>query len=94
MPTGLGALAVLSDELLLGLLSLLPAQSLGRASLASKSLYCFSNHEELWRVLVLEVRFFSSSRLACLLWGCQQEVAPPSSYQVCLCALFSNCCPA
>ena len=55
MCTGLGALAVLSDELLSSILSLLPAKSLARSSLASKSLYCFCNHEDLWRVLVLEV---------------------------------------
>ena len=41
--------------MLLGVLGLLPAQSLAMASLASKSLYCFCNYEELWRVLVLEV---------------------------------------
>lgn len=55
MCTGLGALAVLSDELLSGILGLLPAKSLACSSLASKSLYCFCNHEDLWRVLVLEV---------------------------------------
>ena len=46
---------MLSDDLLLGVLGLLPAQSLALAGLASKSLYCFCNYEELWRVLLLEV---------------------------------------
>ena len=53
---GLGQLNRLSDELLLRVLSQLTANSLGRLSACCKGLYCFANHEDLWRTLVLEVR--------------------------------------
>ena len=52
---GLGALAKLSDELLLAVLGHLPAQSLLQAAAASKALYCFCSHEDLWRALALQV---------------------------------------
>ncbi|CAA6662823.1 unnamed protein product [Spirodela intermedia] len=51
---GLGSLFVLSDELLLDVLSLLPAGDLARLAAVSKSLYVFSTHDPLWRNLVLE----------------------------------------
>lgn len=35
-------------------LSLLPAQALGRLACINKALYCFANHEDLWRALTLE----------------------------------------
>ena len=53
--TGLGAMQVLSDELLLGILAHVDAQALARLALASRSLYCFCNHEDVWRALVLQV---------------------------------------
>jgi F-box-like len=52
---GLGTLSSLEDELVLGILALLDARDLCVLAATSKSLYCFSNHEELWRSLVLEV---------------------------------------
>lgn len=47
-------MSCLKDELLLQVLQLLEARDLGRLAGASKALYCFANHEELWRALVLE----------------------------------------
>lgn len=80
---GLGGLAVLSDELLLGVLGLLPAQSLVMASLASKSLYCFCNYEDLWRVLVLEVSTAAIHASMCAVYakvgyvrGAQSQLRP------------------
>ena len=61
---------MLSDELLLGVLGLLPAQSLAMASIASKSLYCFCNYEDLWRVLVLEVTIAACHPCTCALQAC------------------------
>lgn len=55
-PRGLGRLAQLSDELLLGILYELPAADLQRLALASKALYAFCHYDELWKALVLEVR--------------------------------------
>lgn len=52
---------MLSDDLLLTVLSLLPAKVLLSCSATSKALYCFCNHEELWRALTLQVEF--SNRL-------------------------------
>ena len=46
---------VLSDDLVLEVLGLLPAHVLAAMSLVSKSLYCFSAHEDLWKALVLQV---------------------------------------
>lgn len=52
--TGLGNLHVLSDELVLDILGLLDAPHLGVLATVSKSFYVFSNHEPLWRNLVLD----------------------------------------
>ena len=52
--TGLGKLRNLDDELLMQVLSLLPADSLGRLACVNRALYCFSNHDDLWRALTLE----------------------------------------
>lgn len=52
--TGLGKLRNLDDELLMQVLSLLPADSLGRLACVNCALYCFSNHDDLWRALTLE----------------------------------------
>lgn len=52
---GLGKLKALPDELLIQVLSLLSAESLGRLTCVNRALYCFSSHEELWRALTLEV---------------------------------------
>ena len=53
---GLGDLAVLSDELLLDIFAALPAKALAAAGSASRALYCFCAHDDLWRTLALEVR--------------------------------------
>jgi len=51
---GLGRLAVLDDGLLLQVLELLPHGTLGCLAVASRALYCFANHEDLWKALVIE----------------------------------------
>lgn len=55
LTVGLGRLSVLDDDILLSILGALPADALAALSLSSKALYCFSNHEELWKALVLQV---------------------------------------
>lgn len=52
--TGLGNLHTLSDELVLDILGFLDSTSLGVLASVSKSFYVFTNHEPLWRNLVLE----------------------------------------
>lgn len=52
--TGLGNLQTLTDELVLEILGFLGGSHLGVLSTVSKSFYVFSNHEPLWRNLVLE----------------------------------------
>ena len=52
---GLGLLSHLCDEVVLDLLSALPAASLASIACCSKALYCFCGHEELWKALVLNV---------------------------------------
>jgi hypothetical protein len=52
--SGLGRLRTLDDELLMQVLALLPAETLGRLACVNRALYCFSNHEDLWRALTLE----------------------------------------
>ncbi|PON40808.1 LRR-domain containing protein [Trema orientale] len=52
--TGLGNLRTLTDELVLDILGLLGGTHLGVLATVSKSFYVFSNHEPLWRNLVLE----------------------------------------
>lgn len=47
---------MLDDGLLLQVLELLPPDALGRLAVASRVLYCFANHEDLWKALVIEVR--------------------------------------
>ena len=51
---GLGRLSRLSDEAVLNILGFLPAGDLATLAAASKALYCFANHEELWKALTLE----------------------------------------
>jgi hypothetical protein len=53
--TGLGVLSGLSDDVILGLLELLPAADLARLGLASKAMYCFVHTTDLWKALVLQV---------------------------------------
>jgi hypothetical protein len=48
-------LSGLSDDVILGLLELLPAADLARLGLASKALYCFAHTNDIWKALVLEV---------------------------------------
>lgn len=50
---GLGNISRLSDEILLNILGYCDAKDLGRLSSVSKAFYCFCNHEELWKGLVL-----------------------------------------
>lgn len=52
--SGLGKLSRLNDELLMQVLGMLPAETLGRLACTNRALYCFSNHEDLWRALTLE----------------------------------------
>ncbi|XP_058087003.1 arginine-specific demethylase JMJ22 isoform X2 [Magnolia sinica] len=51
---GLGNLSSLPDDLLIDILSLLGPTQLAQLSIASKALYVFSNHDPLWRALVLD----------------------------------------
>ena len=57
---GLGKLRNLDDELLMQVLSLLPADSLGQLACVNRALYCFSNHDDLWRALTLEASQINS----------------------------------
>ena len=52
---GLGALRSLPDEALMRCLELLPAADLARLSAASRFLWVFCNHDELWKGLCLQV---------------------------------------
>ncbi|KAL4591892.1 hypothetical protein LXL04_004867 [Taraxacum kok-saghyz] len=52
--TGLGNIQTLTDELVLDILGFLRGTDLGILSTVSKSFYVFSNHEPLWRNLVLD----------------------------------------
>ncbi|KAG1333885.1 F-box protein [Cocos nucifera] len=52
--SGLGALRVLSDELLLDILGLLCGRDVAVLSAVSRSFYVFAGHEPLWKNLVLE----------------------------------------
>ncbi|XP_054803393.1 arginine-specific demethylase JMJ22 [Prosopis cineraria] len=52
--TGLGNLHTLTDELVLEILGLLNGNDLGVLATVSKSFYVFTNHEPIWRNLVLE----------------------------------------
>lgn len=55
LSTGLGVLAGLPDDVILGLLELLSAADLARLGLVSKALYCFAHTNDLWKALVLQV---------------------------------------
>ncbi|KAK4272643.1 hypothetical protein QN277_021166 [Acacia crassicarpa] len=52
--TGLGNLHTLTDELVLEILGLLSGNDLGVLATVSKCFYVFTNHEPIWRNLVLE----------------------------------------
>ncbi|KAI3433776.1 hypothetical protein D9Q98_003581 [Chlorella vulgaris] len=52
--TGLGSLAVLPDEAVLGILESLPAADLARLSVVSRFLHVFCHHDDLWKGLCLE----------------------------------------
>ena len=60
IPSGLGLMRSLDDQLMLRVLGHLPASALLSISGTCKALYCFANHEELWRALVLEVTCYRS----------------------------------
>jgi len=55
LSAGLGHLRCFNDELLLRVFGALKAQELGVLASTCKALYCFANHEELWRAFVLQV---------------------------------------
>ena len=61
---GMGLFKSLNDELMLRVLGLVKGLELGALASTCKALYCFANHEELWRALVLQVRH--ASPLLCL----------------------------
>ncbi|CAK7342149.1 unnamed protein product [Dovyalis caffra] len=52
--TGLGNLQILTDELVLDILGFVDGSQLGVLATVSKSFYVFTNHEPLWRNLVLD----------------------------------------
>lgn len=56
---------MINDALLLELLGcgVLRAVDLGRLALTSKALYCFTNLEELWKGMVIEVRLITICRM-------------------------------
>ena len=51
---GLGDLAPLQDEVIINVLHCLNAADLCRLSTVSRALYCFCNHEDIWKALVLQ----------------------------------------
>ena len=51
----MGSLRDLDDQLLLQILQLVDARTLALCSGASRALYCFCMHDELWRALTLQV---------------------------------------
>lgn len=54
---GLGTLHVFSDEAILNIIvHVTPPKELAKLALVSKAFYCFSNHEDVWKSIVLEVR--------------------------------------
>jgi hypothetical protein len=55
---GLGRLACLDDALVLQLLVHLDARSLVALSAASRAAYCYANHEDVWRTLVVQARLW------------------------------------
>lgn len=57
----MGALSRLTDELLLEIVGRLPARDLVRLSAASRAAYVFSNDEDLWRALTMQVRFWQDA---------------------------------
>lgn len=81
-------MACLDDGLLLSLLGLLPGRNLARAAAASKSLYCFANHEPLWKALAVEVggssnTAFEGQSSAGQTWeACHDD---PSGAALCMC---------
>ena len=65
----LGQLARLDDALILQVLGHLDARSLIVLSAASKAAYCFSNHEDVWKTLVLEVCLVLPETVGCVVQG-------------------------
>ena len=51
---GLGNLSGISDEAVLNICQLLTARDLAVLQTVSKAFYCFANHDDLWKALVLE----------------------------------------
>jgi hypothetical protein len=78
---GLGVLSALDDALVCRVLEECEATDLVLFSAASKAAYCFANHEDLWRALVLKARsshtLFPSLSSNCLcqaFWGTRPRV--------------------
>ncbi len=67
--SGLGGLAVLSDENLLQILDLLSAYDLARQITVSKALLCFASHEPLWKALTLKVPPLPHCATSSLCWS-------------------------
>ena len=85
---GLGRLRVFNDELLMQVLSLLPAEALARLACVNRALYCFANHEDLWRALTLEVSFITTIHV------CTHDAAMslPCTHQLCCSYAVSVVC--
>ncbi len=77
--TGLGSLHVLSDALLLEVLGWLEPRDLARFSTCSGACYAFSDTEDLWKGIVLEVRVQCRPPLGCrgALCGAVRDGATP-----------------
>jgi hypothetical protein len=56
--SSLGKLSILEDSLVLEVISYLGARDLINLSACSRGCYCFSNHEDIWKALTIEVRTF------------------------------------
>ena len=52
----MGMLQALEDSSMLEVLGQLDARSLGNLASTCRAMYCFANHEEVWKALTLEVR--------------------------------------
>lgn len=85
---GLGRLRVLDDEVLMQILGLLPADALARLACVNQALYCFANHEDLWRALTLEVSSPPINRCAA---DSHNYTTCPAFVPTLRCAVYSWC---
>lgn len=82
---GLGALAALPDEALLGVLHELAPADLARLATVSRVLWAFANHDELWKGFCLEVgegglacKCAAAATAAACACGLQRPTLPPT----------------